>query len=68
MHPGALAAGYGLTHAAVEHMVDRGGMRAMRDFLGRLGKGQALPEAMQQAFGFGPAEVEARIAAVAGKG
>ncbi|MGH7266123.1 MAG: tetratricopeptide repeat protein, partial [Candidatus Rokuibacteriota bacterium] len=67
MHPAALAAGYGLTHAAVEHMVDRGGMRAMRDFLGRLGKGQPLAEAMQQAFGFGPDEIEARIATVAGK-
>ncbi len=63
----ALASGYGLTHVAVEYLVDRGGLSSVRDFLARLGRGEALPEAMRQSFGFGPDEVEARLLAVAGK-
>lgn len=63
----AVAAGYGLTHVAAEYLVERGGMSAMRDFLARLGRGEPLPEAMRGAFGFGPAEVEARLLAAGGK-
>lgn len=63
----ALVAGYGLTHVAVAHLVDRGGMVAMRDFLRRLGRGEAVPEALRQAFGLGPDAIEARLLAAAGR-
>jgi len=65
--PEALVAGYSLTHIAVEHLIDRGGLSGMRDFLARLGRGEPLPQAMRNAFGFGPEEVEARLLAAGGK-
>jgi hypothetical protein len=65
--PEALVAGYSLTHVAVEHMVERGGMAGMRDFLQRLGRGESVPQAMRQAFGFGPEDVETRLLAAAGR-
>ena len=65
--PGALVAGYSLTHVAVEHLVERGGMTGLRDFLVRLGRGEPVPQAMRQAFGFGPDEVETRLLAAAGR-
>lgn len=65
--PEALVAGYSLTHVAVEHLVERGGMASMRTFLQRLGQGEPVPQAMRQAFGLGPEDVEARLLAVAGR-
>jgi hypothetical protein len=67
-NPVAFTAGYQLMHIAVEFLVDRGGMGAVRDFLARLGKGESVPDAMRQAFGFGPEEVEARLLAAGGRG
>lgn len=66
--PEALVAGYSLTHIAVEHLVDRGGLSGMRDFLARLGQGEPLPQALRNAFGFGPEDIEARLLAAGGKG
>ena len=63
----ALVAGYGLTHVAVEFLVERGGLEGVRAFLRRLGGGDAPPAALHAAFGVGPDEVEARLRAVAGK-
>jgi len=63
----AVNAGYDLAHVAAAYLVERGGVSAMREFLGRLGRGEALPEAMRGAFGFGPDEVEGRLRAAAGK-
>lgn len=65
--PEALVAGYSLTHIAVEHLIDRGGLSSMRGFLARLGQGEPLPEALRAAFGFGPEDVEARLLAAGGK-
>jgi hypothetical protein len=65
---GALTAGYSLTLVAVQYLLDQGGFAAMRDFLGRLGRGEPLAAAMQAAYGFGPEAVEARLLAAAGKG
>jgi tetratricopeptide (TPR) repeat protein len=67
MDPVAFTAGYQLTHVAASHLVDRGGLAGIRDFLARLGKGEAVPQALRGAFGFGVDEVEARIRAVAGR-
>ena len=55
-------------HVAVGYLVDRGGMSAMRDFLARIGRGEAEPRALREAFGIGPDEVEARLLAVGGRG
>jgi hypothetical protein len=65
--PEALVAGYGLTHVAVEHLVDRGGMASVREFLARLGRGEPLAPAMREAFGFGPEDVETRLLAAGGR-
>lgn len=67
MEPAAFTAGYALTHVAVEHLVERGGMSRVRDFLGRLGQGDSVEQALQQVFGFGAEEVEGRLLAVAGR-
>jgi tetratricopeptide (TPR) repeat protein len=64
----ALAAGYSLTHVAVEFLLERGGVGAMRDLLGRIGNGVSIPEALRETYGFGPDEVEARLRGVAGRG
>jgi Tetratricopeptide repeat len=66
MDPAAFTAGYILTHAAMEHVVDRGGMSRVGDFLKRLGQGQPVEQALTQTFGFGGEEVEGRLRAVAG--
>jgi hypothetical protein len=66
--PVALVAGYGLTHVAVEFLLDRGGMGAMRDLLGRIGAGVSVPQALREVYGFGPEEVEARLLAATGRG
>ena len=66
--PAALVAGYGLTHIAVEFLLDRGGMGAMRDLLGRIGAGMPVPQALREVYGFGPEEVEARLLAATGRG
>jgi hypothetical protein len=65
--PEALVAGYSLTHVAVEHLVERGGIGRMREFLRLLGRGDPVPKAMREAFGFGPDEVESRLLAAAGR-
>lgn len=67
MDPVAFTAGYSLTHIAVEHLIERGGLTAMRDFLARLGRGESVPQALRSAYGFGPEEVESRLLAAAGK-
>jgi tetratricopeptide (TPR) repeat protein len=67
-NPQALIAGYALTHVAVEHLVDRGGLGRVRDFLGRLGQGQPVEQAVRETFGFGPEEIEERLRSVAGEG
>ena len=65
--PEALVDGYSLTHVAVEHLVERGGMTGMRAFLQRLGQGEATAQALRGAFGFGPEDVEGRLLAAAGR-
>lgn len=67
MDPMAFTAGYELMHIAAEFLVDRGGLARVRDFLARLGRGEEVPEALRQAFGFGPDEVEARLLAAGGR-
>ena len=67
MDPAAFTAGYALTHVAVEHLVERGGMARVREFLGRLGQGDSVEQALPQVFGFGADEVEGRLLAVAGR-
>ncbi len=67
MNPAAFTAGYALTHVAMEHVVDRGGMSGVRDFLLRLGQGESSDQALRQVFGFGADEVEARLLAVTGR-
>jgi tetratricopeptide (TPR) repeat protein len=64
-NPQALAAGYALTHVAVEHLVERGGLARVRDLLTRLGQGEAVEPALHAAFGFGPDELERRLRTVA---
>jgi tetratricopeptide (TPR) repeat protein len=68
MDPLAFTAGYQLMHVVVEHLVDRGGFAGLRDFLGRLGRGEPEAQALRGAFGFGPEELEARLLAVGGRG
>jgi tetratricopeptide (TPR) repeat protein len=66
MEPMAFTTGYQLTHVAVEHLVDRGGIGRVREFLVRLGRGESVEQALQGAFGFGVEEVESRLLRVAG--
>jgi tetratricopeptide (TPR) repeat protein len=64
-NPQAMVAGYALTHVAVESLVERGGLGGMRDFLGRLGRGEPIEQALRGTFGISPEELEARLQAVA---
>jgi tetratricopeptide (TPR) repeat protein len=67
-NPRALTAGYALTLVAMEHLVDRGGLVRVREFLARLGQGMEIQQALQDTFGFGPAAIEDRLRSVAGEG
>jgi hypothetical protein len=64
--PVAFTAGYILMHAAMEHVVDRGGMSGVADFLRRLGQGQSVDQALKEATGLTTEDIEARIRAAAG--
>jgi tetratricopeptide (TPR) repeat protein len=59
--------GYVLAHVAMQHLVDQGGTPKVAEFLRRIGQGDTIDQALRQAFGFGSEDVEARIAAVAGR-
>ena len=48
-------------------LVDRGGMSGMRAFLGRLGQGESLPQALKDGIGVSVEDVEARLLAAGGR-
>src|SRR5262249_37984862 len=65
--PVAAISGYALTHVAMQHLVDQGGMPKVAEFLRRLGQGDSIDPALRQVFGFGSEDVEARLLAYAGR-
>jgi tetratricopeptide (TPR) repeat protein len=64
----AVGVAYQLSHVIVEYLVDRGGMSGMRSFLGRLGQGESLPQALKEGIGVGVEDVESRLLAAGGRG
>jgi tetratricopeptide (TPR) repeat protein len=66
--PVAFTAGYILMHAAMEHVVDRGGLSGVANFLKRLGQGQPLDQALREAIGVTVEDVEERLRSAAGLG
>jgi hypothetical protein len=60
--------GYRLSRVAVAYLAERGGLPALRQFLARIGRNEAVRDAMRAVFGIGPDVVEARLRAVAGRG
>jgi tetratricopeptide (TPR) repeat protein len=64
----AVGAAYQLSHVIVEYLVDRGGMSGIRSFLGRLGQGEPLPQALKGGAGVSVEDVEARLLAAGGRG
>jgi tetratricopeptide (TPR) repeat protein len=64
----AVGIAYQISHVVAESLVDRGGMTGMRAFLGRLGQGEALPQALRGAFDLGVEDLDARVATAAGRG
>jgi tetratricopeptide (TPR) repeat protein len=63
----AVGAAYQYSHLVVEYLVDRGGMSGIRAFLGRLGQGEPLPQALKEAVGVSVEDVEARLLAAGGR-
>jgi tetratricopeptide (TPR) repeat protein len=64
----AVFTGYRLSLVAVAYLAERGGLPALRQFLARIGRNEAVRDAMRAVFGIGPDVVEARLRAVAGRG
>jgi tetratricopeptide (TPR) repeat protein len=64
--PMAFTAGYILMHVAMEHVVDRGGMGGVANFLRRLAQGRSVDQALKEATGLTIEDVEARLRAAAG--
>jgi tetratricopeptide (TPR) repeat protein len=63
----AVGAAYQFSHIVVEYLVDRGGMSGIRTFLGRLGQGEPLPQALKESVGVSVEDVEARLLAAGGR-
>jgi hypothetical protein len=51
-------AGYDIAHWVVQDLLDRGGMPAMRTFMARLGRGDAITVAVPAVYGLRLAELE----------
>jgi tetratricopeptide (TPR) repeat protein len=64
----AVGAAYQLSHVMCEDLVDRGGMSGIRAFLGRLGRGEPLPQALKDGVGVTVEDLEARLLAAGGRG
>jgi tetratricopeptide (TPR) repeat protein len=63
----AVGVAYQLSHVLVEYLVDRGGMGGIRAFLGRLGQGEPVAQALKEGVGVSVEDVEARLLAVGGR-
>jgi tetratricopeptide (TPR) repeat protein len=63
----AVGVAYQLSHLVAEYLVDRGGMRGVRAFLGRLGQGEPLPQALREGIGATVEDVNARLLAAGGR-
>jgi tetratricopeptide (TPR) repeat protein len=64
----AIGVAYQLSHMLVEYLVERSGMSGMRAFLGRLGQGEAVPQALKEGIGVSIEDVNARLLAAGGRG
>jgi hypothetical protein len=63
----AVGVAYQLSHTIAEYLVDRGGMSGVRAFLGRLGQGEPLPQALKEGVGVTVEDVNARLLAAGGR-
>ena len=63
----AVGMAYQLSHVVVEYLVDRGGMSGVRAFLGRLGQGEPLAQALKEGVGVSVEDVNARLLAAGGR-
>ena len=63
----AVGVAYQLSHTVAEYLADRGGMSGVRAFLGRLGQGEPLPQAMKEGVGVTVEDVNARLLAAGGR-
>lgn len=63
----AVGAAYQLSHMLVEHLVEQRGLAGMREFLGRLRRGEPVARALPPAFGLELADLEARLLAAGGR-
>jgi hypothetical protein len=63
----AVGVAYQLSHTVAEYLVDRGGMSGVRAFLGRLGQGEPLPQALKDGVGVTVEDVNARLLAAGGR-